>query len=188
MRRVARTLLALGIGFPVASPSAAEGGCTFTSPVYGFSVDLPSPPSEDEVESTIDVPGRGRLPVASTVFLSMAKNGVVFSVQASAYPACVFDAESPGSLIDGAVRGVLGAGSNGRLVRSEPTTLDGNPGVAFVAHVDHERSGWPYRITGRIYVVGNRAFTLSAIEREQAPPDPAVARFLSSFQVQALGE
>jgi hypothetical protein len=107
---------------PTPTPTSSSTGFTYSSDEYGYSVEFPSEPLEQS--KTVPV---GDLQVALTSAIwsdgtrSLISNGAT-------YPAGLLTDvnASLASSLTSAVAGVKGA----RLVSSDPTTIDGIPGVS----------------------------------------------------------
>lgn len=107
---------------PTPSPTSTGAGFTYTSDEYGYSVEFPSEPLEQS--KTVPV-GDFQVALTSAIWSdgtrSLISNGAT-------YPSGLLtdvDASLASSLTS-AVAGIKGA----RLVSSDPTTIDGIPGIS----------------------------------------------------------
>jgi hypothetical protein len=107
---------------PTPSPTSTDAGFTYTSDEYGYSVEFPSEPLEQS--KTVPV-GDFQVALTSAIWSdgtrSLISNGAT-------YPAGLLTDvnASLASSLTSAVAGIKGA----RLVSSDPTTIDGIPGIS----------------------------------------------------------
>ena len=161
----AAALLSLGFQTPPA------GWLRFTSEEGGFSVLMPGPDAPRDRPATKTDPRLG----ASTVhrFTKKAEKGFFVAVWVDYAPTANLD-----------VRGEINAnrdnflkGVKARLTSERPVALDGHPGLEFTAESNQAV------FKSRVYVVGKRAYHLTAVTYKGFDDSANVDAFFSSFQL-----
>jgi hypothetical protein len=150
----------------------------FKSAEGGFSLMLPEEPTS-QTQAVDTAAGK----VDTYIFMSSQGNNV-YGISYNDFPAAAVQQSADGikamleASRDGAARNV-----KGKVVNSKAVTLDGHPGIDFVAELpvgDALPAGATYH--GRTFLVGNRLYQLLTIATDKGQ-DEIVAAFLESFKL-----
>jgi hypothetical protein len=157
-----------GVAATDTGDAAGETRTLLSPPGGGFSVRVPVPPHEDEVESA---------PLTMHVFESVAKGDVVYTVAYTDYPADFPAASDPDRLLD-AARDALVESQGGTLTFEARIALDTSTPGRELAIRRGDRA-----VTVRLYATGLRVFELSVAAPENADVAGPRAAFFDSFSL-----
>ena len=152
---------------------------SFSSDLYGFTVDFPSTPQEADIDRETRGPDGPSL-IKGRLFLCPVGSGT-FSVLAVSVPAFLRQPGTEMKVLEAGRDGVLRRFKTARLVSEGRISLGRHPGLAYT--VDQEDHGIPTRLTSRSYLVNTRTVTLQVVTAPSRPPDADVQRFFASLRV-----
>ena len=136
---------------------------------YGFTATFPEMPAHDEV--TQDANGLD----LHIHLLTSEPGDTAFSVAVVTYPDAV-DVSNPDGLLHAAAQGAAASIPGGKLVRYNPTTVDGDPAAGTLVSASNG-----VFVRQRLVLRGHRLFTMQVAATTQDPP--GFGRFVDSFRV-----
>lgn len=169
---VKRLLILALVAALVATGCQQAGWTTFSSREGGFSVLLPSPPTEQR-QTVNTVAG----PIEAYFFVvdRQKQDRFVYTVAYSDYPDAVVEKRDPGAILDGARDGAV-KNVRGRLLSELSLSLGGHPGREINIAVEGTHT-----IRARLYLVNNRLYQVSVLAPSEKLGSKNVGQFLDSF-------